>query len=158
MQHKRNSQQKASYSKTFLYRMHLATTLLDKAFDNVLRMHAQITLSQFTLLLAIEELQPTGQRAVVGYLKYTPGAVSRGIKAATMKGWLEIKDNPKDKREQIILLTAAGSTQIECGLRVLESHGFTVFKNSHHSLDLFGHLDDVIARSKEVIRAQKTIK
>lgn len=128
------------YSQTYLYKLHKLTNSLDKTFDQYLRRHANIGLSQFTLLLTINQHQSANQRTVANFLDISAGAVSRQVTIA-VTGKLVTVSSTFDRRQQKLELTSAGKAAIDKGLAVLEQHVFGIFDQSDSNAHLMSHID-----------------
>ncbi len=131
----------SDYSQTYLYKLHKLTNSLDKTFDQTLRRHAGIGLSQFTLLLSVAQHQPATQRTIAEFLDLSAGAISRQVAIAQQNGWIKVADANKDKRAQILSITNKGKTLAETGLQTLERHVFSIFNHSGAHTHLMEHID-----------------
>lgn len=129
------------FSHTYLYKMHKLTTSLDTVFDKALRHHASIGLSQFTLLLSVQQHQPALQRSIASFLMVSPGAISRQVELARQRGWIRVTSGEADRRTQHLTLTASGEAMIQTGLAALESHVFSIFDKENVQTNLMGHID-----------------
>jgi len=128
------------FSRTYLYKMHLLTNSLDKLFDRNLRTHANISLSQFTLLLAISQHQPASQRTVATFLGVSPGAISRQVELAHKQNLIHIENSVNDRRGQLLTLTADGKQKITEGITTLEKHVFAIFDDENTQTNLMEHI------------------
>lgn len=131
----------SDYSQTYLYKLHKLTNSLDKTFDQTLRRHAGIGLSQFTLLLSVAQHQPATQRTIAYFLDLSAGAISRQVAIAEQNGWIKISGADKDKRAQILSITSRGKTVIDKGMQTLEQHAFSIFNHSGTHTHLMEHID-----------------
>lgn len=129
------------YSQTYLYKLHKLTNSLDKVFDRTLRRHADIGLSQFTLLLSVAHHQPVTQRMIADFLDLSAGAISRQVDIARQNNWITVTSTSKDKRAQVLKLAMEGETKISAGMTALEQHVFQIFNHSGASTHLSEHLD-----------------
>lgn len=132
---------KVDYSQTYLYKLHRLTNSLDKLFDQTLRNHADISFSQFTLMLSIDKHQPTTQRTIADFLDLSPGAISRQVDVARQNGLISVSGVASNRRAQSISLTQNGEAAITRGLNALEQHVFHLFDRSDDSMHLMGHID-----------------
>lgn len=128
------------YSQTYLYKLHKLTNSLDKMFDQTLRKHADISLSQFTLLLSVSQHQPVSQRIIADFLGISAGAVSRQVDIAVTGKLIDITST-FDRRQQKLVLTNAGTKAIASGMTALEQHAFHIFDHSDSSTHLMNHVD-----------------
>lgn len=129
------------FSQTYLYKLHRLTTSLDTLFDQKLRQYSGIGLSQFTLLLSVAQHQPIGQRTIAQFLDLSPGAISRQVEIARQNKWLTVKNDPKDRRGQILKLTAAGEQLIASGIATLQEHVFAIFDDENKQTNLMDHIN-----------------
>lgn len=129
------------FSQTYLYKMHRLTTSLDTIFDQNLRKYADIGLSQFTLLLSVDQHQPVGQRTIATFLSISPGAISRQVEIARKNGWITIRNNADDRRGQSLQITPKGKQRIDDGIVALEQHVFQIFDDENAQTNLMGHID-----------------
>lgn len=129
------------YSKTYLYKLYKLTNSLDKLFDRQLREHASISLSQFTLLLAINQHMHPNQRSIAAFLDITPAAVSRQVEIALGSGLIEISDVDADRRSQTLCISQKGQSAIRKGMEALEQRVFHIFDQSNASTHLMQHID-----------------
>lgn len=129
------------YSETYLYKLHKLTNSLDKVFDQNLRQYANIGLSQFSLLLSVNQHQPVKQRAVAKFLDLSTSAISRQVDIASQNGWVSISGADKDKRAQVLNLTAKGKATITKGMAALEEHVFSIFSHDNTQTNLMEHIE-----------------
>jgi DNA-binding MarR family transcriptional regulator len=144
------------FSQTYLYKMHRLTTSLDAVFDTNLRKHADIGLSQFTLLLSVQQYQPTSQRQIVTFLDISPGAISRQVEIAQSKNWIVINGDVTDRRKQLLSLTATGEKKITAGLDALEKYVFNIFNDENKQTNLMHHMQLLQANIDSVIKNKST--
>lgn len=128
------------FSQTYLYKMHKLTSSLDAAFDRNLRLYSGIGLSQFTLLLSVQQHQPATQRTIATFLGISPGAISRQVELAQKEGFITVKSNANDRRSQTLSLTSSGSDKIKEGIKILEECVFDVFKDDNTQTNLMQHI------------------
>lgn len=128
------------FSQTYLYKMHRLTTSLDALFDTKLRQHADIGLSQFTLLLSVKQLQPATQRHLASFLGISPGAISRQVELALKSRWITLAHDTTDRRKQHLSLTPAGQKKITTGVNALEKHVFQIFDDDNVQTNLMHHI------------------
>lgn len=131
------------FSQTYLYKMHKLTTSLDTMFDQNLRTYADIGLSQFTLLLSVQQYQPVTHRTVATFLGISPGAISRQVEIANTNKWITIQTDAKDRRKQHLVLTTKGEKKITEGIAVLEQNVFHIFNNENMQTNLMDHINQL---------------
>lgn len=128
------------FSQTYLYKMHRLTSSLDQAFDTALRRSADIGLSQFSLLLTVQQFHPVTQTAVANFLDISKPAVSRQVDLAIKNGWVKVVERDNDHRTQELRLTHEGKQKVQDGITVLENDVFDVFKDDNQQTDLMNHI------------------
>jgi DNA-binding MarR family transcriptional regulator len=141
------------FSSTYLFKIHDLKNSLDKAFDQVLQNHAHITLSQFTLLLAIAEHPAIHQRAVARFLGISPAAVNRQVEIARKQRRIQVVDTAGG-RSQALTLTTEGAALVQRGIRVVDEYLFKVFADESRQSSLMGHIDMLLNHTKGVIEEQ----
>ncbi len=147
--------QMLKFSETYLFKMHALTTLLDKVFDQTLRRHADITLSQFTLLLVVSEHNTVNQRAVARLLGVSPAAINRQVEIARQTELLQVKPDAEG-RGHALSLSSAGRTTVASGIAALEQHVFQIFTDADRQTDLMAHLDILSRHAKTVAENSDT--
>ncbi len=129
------------FSQTYLYKLHRLTTSIDTLFDQTLRRHAEIGLSQFTLLLSVAQHQPVDQRTIAQFLGISPGAISRQVEVARQAHWITVQNNPQDRRGQVLQMTPKGMAKINNGVAILQEHVFQIFDDDNRQTNLMEHID-----------------
>lgn len=129
------------YSQTYLYKLHKLTNSLDRVIDQNLRHHTNIGLSQFSLLLSINQHQPATQRVIADFLDLSASAISRQVDIAEQSGWITISGVKKDKRARVLTLTEKGLSAIQQGIASLEEHVLHIFNHDNAQANLMEHID-----------------
>lgn len=137
------------FSQTYLYKLHVLANTLDKAFDQVLRAHANVTLSQFMLLATVAEHGTINQRKIAGLVGTSPPAIKRQVDLALHAQWLEVSaaDNTLG---QSLRLTAKGETVIQHALQALDQHLLKIFVDGDEQTDLMTHINTLLGHTKGV--------
>ena len=138
-----------NFNQTYLYKLHTMTNLMDRLFDQCLRRYADISLSQFTLLLSVADHGVVGGRTIAEFLELTPSAISRQVDLAYDNGWLNVVTNPKDRRGHKLSITQSGASKVADGLVALEQNVLGIFDKSDCSMSLMHHIDGLIGEMKE---------
>lgn len=81
---------------------------MDKAADSSLQERLNLTLSQFLILMAVNQNPNITQVQVAGFLEQTQAAVSRQIDVLKNKKLIEITKNENNKRENLLFPTLHG--------------------------------------------------
>lgn len=139
------------FSETHLYKLHKLTNSLDRLFDQALSKFAGCTLSQFTLLLAVQQHQSANQRAISSFLEITPAAVSRQVDIAISRSYIVVKIPENNRRVRTLTLTAKGKMMIKTGLEVLEKHVFHIFDAESAHTNLMSHIEMLRLNTKEAL-------
>lgn len=128
-----------NFHQTYLYKLRSLTHLLEQMFDGVLRTQADITLSQFMVLMALAQRDHANQRQIAQYLGLSAVAVKRQVDIAKKKGW--IIGAAHHARGESLTLSGQGHAAMRQGLDVLEKDVFPVFSTHNQSLNLMQHID-----------------
>jgi DNA-binding MarR family transcriptional regulator len=143
--------QKFRFSSTYLFKIHALKRALDKAFDGALRKHAGITLSLFTVLLAVSENEEINQRQVAAFLGISAVAVKRQVDLARARKFLKASTKSSGGG-QALRLTEAGQSVVQAGISALGEHLRGLFDSESMQLGLMGHLDYLLSASEEAVR------
>lgn len=145
---------KIDYSQTYVYKLHTLSSTLDKAFDEVLIKNADISFSQFSLLLSINQFGTASQQSIAGFLHVSPAAVSRQVEVAQRNGHVKVKAFKDNRRQNSISLSPRGHDVIQEGYDALQKHLFKIFDDDDKSLSLMQHIDLLFRNTKGVIDEQ----
>jgi len=146
------------FSQTYLYKLRKLTTTLDRVFDQTLRAHTHLSLSQFTFLLALNTFGQTSQQKIASFLDISTPAVSRQADIASENGWIKRTTSLTDRHGYSLQLTPQGKRVMQHGLNTLETHVFKIFTNEQQQTDLMGHIDMLLNNIKTVAREQTTLQ
>ena len=100
---------------------HTATILLRQS-DQVLQERLGIGMSQFKILMMLQNNPNVQQRKLAECLGQTEASISRQIKLLCEKGLLAIRVNPKSRREHITVPTVKGLKMTNAAIEVLEQY------------------------------------
>jgi DNA-binding MarR family transcriptional regulator len=100
---------------------HTATILLRQS-DQVLQERLGIGMSQFKILMMLQNNPNVQQRKLAECLGQTEASISRQIKLLFEKGLLSIRVNPKSRREHITVPTVKGTKMTNAAMDVLEQY------------------------------------
>ncbi len=146
-----------TYSETYLYKLHRLTNSLDRLFDQTLHTYARIGLTQFKLLLTVQQLGLVQQRKVAIFLEFSPAAISRQVDIAHHQGWIRVQGTVHDRRSRLLQLTAAGAVAIDKGIAALEQHAFKIFADDKRQAGLMDHIDVLLTNTKEAMHEQAVL-
>jgi DNA-binding MarR family transcriptional regulator len=144
-------------SQTYLHKVRLLANALDKTFDQVLRTHANLTLSQFMLLAAVTEHGTINQRKIAHFIGISPPAIKRQVDLALGASWLEVVSTSKPLG-QVLRLTPKGQSTVAAGLQVLEKQVFKIFSDSNRQTDLMTHINLLLGHMEGVANEQVALK
>lgn len=95
-------------SVTLGYLLSHTATILYRQADQVLLERLGIGMSQFKILMLLQQETQMQQRALADSLGQTEASVSRQVKLLCEKGMLVSKVNPRNRREHVTVPTAKG--------------------------------------------------
>lgn len=106
---------------------HTATILLRQS-DQVLQERLGIGMSQFKILMMLQNNPNVQQRKLAESLGQTEASISRQIKLLCEKGLLTIRVNPKSRREHLTVPTPRGQKMTDAAIEVLEQYHGPMFE------------------------------
>ncbi|KQO96953.1 MarR family winged helix-turn-helix transcriptional regulator [Leifsonia sp. Leaf264] len=90
--------------------------LLDRSGDALFRRELDISLAQFLVLSVVDAHPgPLNQQAIADRLGLTKGTVSRQIEQAVAAGSMTVQPSPRNRRENVLSLTPAGTSLVRRG-------------------------------------------
>lgn len=93
--------------------------VLEKFADQILQDEINLTHSQFRVLMAIEH-KTVCQRDIAEYWNMTDAAVSRQIESLINSKLIHKKENPENRRQHALVLTAKGKAKLEKGMQLID--------------------------------------
>lgn len=113
------STDKARPYRQVLAAVHRADLLSRRLADQQLGQQIGIGRAMFMILdhLADAEARPTSQQAIADRLGLTKAAVSRHVATGREHGWLRAESSSSSRRENSVVLTAAGRRLVQRGRR-----------------------------------------
>lgn len=109
---------------TLGYLVEHTASILHRQSDQVLQERLGIGMSQFKLLMILQEHPNVHQRELADWLGQTEASISRQIKILCEKGMLAIQVNPKNRRQHLTVATVKGVKVAQAAADVLvEYHG-----------------------------------
>jgi DNA-binding MarR family transcriptional regulator len=109
------------------YLLQHTATILMRQSDQVLQERLGIGMSQFKLLMILQDNPNVQQRKLAETLGQTEASISRQIKLLCEKGLLAIRVNPRSRREHITVPTTKGVKMTEAALEVLTQYHSPMF-------------------------------
>ncbi|MGV8883186.1 MAG: MarR family winged helix-turn-helix transcriptional regulator [Rhodoglobus sp.] len=104
------------------FKLHQATSLLDRAADQYLRSEHGIRYAPFLVLLMARVMGVSSQRAISDALDVSRASITQRVAQLTEAGLLAVEPDPRDSRANLVCLTAVGSTLVDAAWAGLESH------------------------------------
>jgi len=132
---------------TYFYKLHMLTNEVNSLFDQVLRSNTQVGLSQFMLLVSVQQHQPVLHKEIAKFLAISPAAISRQVELARKAGWIDIAE-ADDRRKQFLKVTSLGNREIGHGMGALEKHALHVFDGEDTKTTLMKHLDMLLQNAR----------
>jgi DNA-binding MarR family transcriptional regulator len=117
-----------SNSRKVLNQLHSLIKVIDTAGDKILHAEMSLGFSQFKILTVLRERPLVSQATIASLLNLTAPAISRHTDILLHKGLVTMKVNPKNKREHLLALTAAGGEALSKSWDLLDSRFTRVIK------------------------------
>lgn len=121
----RNSQ----FEKSLLNKVARVISGLEREVENELKVSFKLTFSQFRVLNGLLALGEASGRELAKALDVTPAVVTRQVDALGSRGLVEVKANPRSKRENILSLTPKGEQAVHDASKVIEEKQKALFAN-----------------------------
>ena len=100
------------------YVQHLAV-LVGRQSDQILQEQLGIGMSQFRILQTLQANPNIQQKQAASLLGQTEASISRQVKLMLVKGMVEAKINPRNRREHLIAITMKGERLLDAGTKVV---------------------------------------
>lgn len=97
-----------NFSQAIAYKIHKAVFVMDKAADSTLQDKLGLTLSQFLILMVVDQNPNVKQIEIADFLEITQAAVSRQIDVLKNKKLIIISQNRENRRENLLSPTTKG--------------------------------------------------
>jgi DNA-binding MarR family transcriptional regulator len=111
---------------------HVAFTL-SRQSDQLLHQRLGIGLSQFKILMVLEQQPYIQQRQIADTLGQTEASISRQIKLMTKKGLLQSKRSPSNRRQNITTPTSKGLVLLDTANELLNQYHKPMFESLNQS-------------------------
>ncbi|GAA2029407.1 hypothetical protein GCM10009839_31190 [Catenulispora yoronensis] len=109
---------------TLWYLIRRVAGLLDRGGEALFQRELGISLAQFLVLSVVDAHPgPLNQQTVADRLGLTKGTVSRQIDNAVSAGLMTVTVAPRNRRENVVTLTAAGTELVRRGDAAFEREG-----------------------------------
>lgn len=109
------------------YLMSHTAAIMHRQSDQVLQERLGIGMSQYKLLLMLQQSPNVQQRDLADSLGQTEASISRQIKLLCDRNMLSIEINPKNRRQHLTVLTAKGVKVAQAATDVLAEYQQPIF-------------------------------
>jgi len=106
-----------------LFKMHYLIACLDQSAEQMLLDAANLTYSQFLILMMVESCPDFNQKCIASHLHTTESAVSRQVDKLCQAEYLTRADSPNSRRERMLVLTSKGNETLAICYEVLNQGG-----------------------------------
>jgi DNA-binding MarR family transcriptional regulator len=90
------------------YRLNRIGTAVSQKFRSVYGRHHDLTIPEWRVLATIGQFDEMGAKAIGAHSSMHKTKVSRAVRALEERRWLKRRESEKDRREEILSLTAPG--------------------------------------------------
>ncbi|RUM26278.1 MarR family transcriptional regulator [Rhizobium vallis] len=97
-----------------------AARALARLFDDALR-PVGLTNGQFSLMMSLNRPEPPPMGPVAALLAMDQTTLTAALKPLQRRGWIDVMENPKDRRRRLLRLTAEGKAVLAKALPIWES-------------------------------------
>ena len=97
-----------------------AARSLARLFDDALR-PVGLTNGQFSLMMSLNRPEPPPMGPVATLLAMDQTTLTAALKPLQRRGWIDVMENPKDRRRRLLSLTAEGKATLARALPIWES-------------------------------------
>jgi DNA-binding MarR family transcriptional regulator len=112
---------------TIGYLMQHTASVMYRQSDQILQERLGIGMSQFKILMVLQEHPSMQQRALADFLGQTEASISRQIKLLCEKGMLTVEVNAKNRREHITKPTVKGLKLSQASQDILQEYHAPTF-------------------------------
>lgn len=109
-------------AESLAYKLHQATVLVDRAADQYLRAHHDISYSLLVVLLVVGVLETPSQREIADHLEVSRASITQRITVLTQRGLVRVSPSDHDARAVQVQLTAAGGALLTAAWQGMESY------------------------------------
>ena len=112
----------------FWFALHKAAVVLEREADRLVKDQVGLSLPMFLVLSVIDAHPgPLNQTTIVGRLGLTKSTISRSVEAGARAGWIDVRPDPRSRRDRIATLTPQGTALVRRGDAALEGSALAVF-------------------------------
>ena len=98
----------SQFEKSLLNKIARVANRLEAEVENELKVSFALTFSQFRVLDALQGRDELSQRELAEVIGVTPAVVTRQAEVLSGRGLLEQRENPRSRREKLVVLTRKG--------------------------------------------------
>jgi len=121
---------------------------LSRQSDQILLERLGIGMSQYIIMHILQQQPSIQQRVIATQLGQTEASISRQMKILANQSLLEVRTNPQNRREHVIILTLKGERIIDEAHKILntfhqsifDSYGDKSFKNFSELLQAYSNV------------------
>lgn len=135
------------------FKLHQATTLIDRVADNYLRSRHGIGFAPFLVLLMVRVLGPTDQQSIATALDVSRASITQRVGVLRDRDLLAVVPHPSDPRAKLVSLTTEGARLVEDAWRGLDRDLADVDEGVDEAA-LAAQLDRLISNSRTVLARQ----
>lgn len=96
-----------------------AARVLARIFDDAMRPHG-LTNGQFSLMMSLNRPEPAAMGAIAQFLAMDRTTLTAALKPLERRGFVEIVQDPQDRRSRLLKLTARGLATLAAAVPVWE--------------------------------------
>lgn len=111
------------------YLLQHTSAIMQRQADQVLQERLGIGMSQYRILMTLQDRPNVQQRFLADSLGQTEASISRQVKLLVEKGFLVVQTNPKNRREHVTVLTAKGTKMTQVAEQTLHEYNSPAFEN-----------------------------
>ena len=101
---------------------------LSRQSDQILLERLGIGMSQYIIMHILQKQSSVQQRVIATQLGQTEASISRQMKILSNQSLLEVRTNPANRREHVIILTLKGERIIDEAHQILDTFHKSVFE------------------------------
>ena len=101
---------------------------LSRQSDQILLERLGIGMSQYIIMHILQQQPSIQQRVIATQLGQTEASISRQMKILANQSLLEVRTNPHNKREHVIILTLKGERIIDEAHKILDTFHQSIFE------------------------------
>lgn len=102
--------------------------VLQQMSNELLLAEAGVGLSQTLIMSGLSKTMPSNQRALAARLRQTEANISRQLHVMRRQGLVSIKQDRKDKRQKVVLLTTKGANRYTKACNLLDKQQKEILK------------------------------